>query len=121
MLSPASRAQFRDFIHALWFDDDQDFPPIIPELREAPRKIDLADANEPDDGAELVMISLSATISRPDEIFETDSPALKRIGDEERISDCGAEPGRSLIKAPPAWVENYFVLSPTKLRLLRSM
>jgi len=32
------------FDDGLRFDDDQDLPPILPELREAPRRIDLADA-----------------------------------------------------------------------------
>jgi hypothetical protein len=32
------------FDDGLRFDDDQDIPPILPELREAPRRIDPADA-----------------------------------------------------------------------------
>src|SRR5215510_1440528 len=45
-------------------------------------------------------------------------PSLKRIGGEGRISDCGAESGAPLIKAPPVWGGNFFAFAPTKPRAL---
>jgi hypothetical protein len=68
------------------------------------------------------MLNQPTSLTSPTAPFLAEKrPALKRIGDEWRMSDCGAEPGAPLIKAPPVWVKNFFGFAPTKLHALRSM